>query len=151
MALSDRPHPEERSAEPRLEGRTKSIQSKNGLAEGWTPAFAGVGRIAGVRSLYQTGINRPSTKLGEGGFGAVQEDEGALPLGDFLRGGEGAAGLVLVVAVEREEAQGAPAIEFRHIEADSRLVDGRDGAIDIGNAVRGTPSLMHELSRQSPQ
>jgi hypothetical protein len=70
------------------------------------------------------------TKFGKRCAGATLEDDRALPDGDLARDSEIAPRLVLVAA-EREPALASQAINFRQEEADIRLIDGGDRAIEV--------------------
>ena len=113
---------------------------KNTIAAMETPAMA----QAAVAACALTGI-----KLGERGFGAAFENDRALAAGDVARGRKGSVRLILVGAVERQQAFATQAINFRQIKADTRLIDRRDSAIEIDHAVRRPAGRQHNLGCQA--
>lgn len=73
--------------------------------------------------------------LAKGRLGTALEDDRALAPGDIASGDESYNGLVLVVAVERQQTRTAQAKDLRQIKTDARLVDPGDGAIEMRKAV----------------
>ena len=86
------------------------------------------------------GSQRSAAHPGKRCFGASLQDDGALAPGNVASGREGRLRLILVVAVERQQALAAQTIDLRQIEADTGLVDPGDGAIEMSEASPGRPA-----------
>jgi hypothetical protein len=94
-------------------------------------------------------VVRDGRSLGKGCCGAPLEHDSALPLGDVARGCESLPRMLLVGAIERQQAFAAPAVDFRQIEADAGLVDRRNCAIEMREAIGRPSGSQQHFARQT--
>jgi len=93
------------------------------------PSFRGARNASPARPI----------QFGKRSVGAALEDDGALAAGNVEGSCEIRPRLVLVVAVKRQQAGAAQAIDFGQIDANAGFLYAGDGTVEMGKAV-GRPA-----------